>query len=280
MKKALTLSIVIPVFNEEVHLKACLDSIAAQTIAPDEVIVVDNNSTDSTVEIAKNYPFVIVISEKKQGVLHVRNRGFDAVKNDIIARIDADNVLVSTWVRRVKELFSEDDVSAVTGPMYFYDMPLKEDNYLAEHIIKSGLYKFDKNFPFLAGNNMAIRNKVWAEVKGKTCKIKTIHEDIDLAIHLHLQDKKIVYDSRLRAGTSARRFDDSPVKFQRYITMMTRTFRHHNMNPVGAHVAVIAYSIGYISFWPIRRSYNPSTGKRTIGQLIRGHSSRKNPMSS
>lgn len=279
MKKALSLSIVIPVYNEQNHLKACLDSVAAQTIAPDEVIVVDNNSTDKTVEIAKSYSFVTVISEKKQGVLHVRNRGFDAVKNDIIARIDADNLLVKTWVKRVKELFADGDVSAVTGPMYFYDMPLQEDNYFAEHIIKSGLYKYDKNFPFLAGNNMAIRKDAWQGVKQETCHIKTIHEDIDLAIHLHNRGRKIVYDAGLRAGTSARRFDDSPVKFQRYITMMTRTFRHHKMNPVGAHVAVIAYSLGYLSFWPLRRSYDPITGKRTIRQFIRGHNPRKNPMS-
>ena len=53
-QKALTLSIVIPVFNEERYIKACLDSIAAQTVKLDEVIVVDNNSTDKTVLIAKN----------------------------------------------------------------------------------------------------------------------------------------------------------------------------------------------------------------------------------
>ena len=56
-KNKLTLSIVIPVFNEQRYIKACLDSIAAQTVKPDEVIVVDNNSTDKTVQIAKKYKF-------------------------------------------------------------------------------------------------------------------------------------------------------------------------------------------------------------------------------
>lgn len=276
----LTLSIVIPAYNEEHHLKACLDSIAKQTVAPDEVLVVDNNSTDKTVEIAKRYPFVKVIKEKKQGVLYVRNRGFDTVKHPIIARIDADNLLDKSWVKRVKELFADDSVAAVTGPMYFYDMPLQEDNYFAEHIFKASLYKLDKHFPFLAGNNMAIRSSAWKAVKNQTCSIKTIHEDIDLAIHLHLLGMKIVYDSKLRAGTSSRRFDDNPLKFQKYITMMTRTFKHHDLNPVGAHIAVAAYSLGYISLWPLRRSYDPLTGKRSIRQLVRGHAPRKNPMAS
>lgn len=276
----LTISIVIPAYNEEHHLKACLDSIAKQTVVPDEVLVVDNNSTDQTVAVAKSYPFVRVLKEKRQGVLHVRNRGFNTVKTDIIARIDADNQMIPTWVERIKELFKDEALAAVTGPMYFYDMPLREDNYFAEHLIKSSLYKYDKQFPFLLGGNMAIRRIAWLAVKDETCSLKTIHEDMDLAIHLHKQGMNLLYDSGLRVGGSARRFDDNPLKFQRYISMMTKTFKHHNMNPVGAHIAVLGYSLGYVSLWPLRRSFDPKTGKRTIKQLIKGHSPRKNPMSS
>lgn len=274
----LSISIVIPAYNEEHHLRLCLDSIAKQTVAPDEVIVVDNNSTDKTVEVAKSYPFVTVVSEEKQGVLSVRNTGFDSVKSDIIGRIDADNQMIPTWVEHVKKLFKDESLAAVTGPMYFYDMPLQEDNYWAEHLVKSSLYKYDKNFPFLLGGNMAIRKSAWDEVKDQTCSLKTIHEDMDLAIHLHRLGKNLLYDSGLRVGGSARRFDDNPIKFQKYITMMTRTFKHHQMNPVGAHVAVVGYSLGYVSLWPLRRSFDPATGKRTLKQLIRGHNPRKNPM--
>lgn len=50
----LTLTLVIPVFNEEHQIKGCLDAVASQTVMPDEVIVVDNNCTDRTIEIAQN----------------------------------------------------------------------------------------------------------------------------------------------------------------------------------------------------------------------------------
>ena len=141
MKKPLTLSLIIPAYNEEHHLKDCLDSIAKQTVMPDEVLVIDNNSTDKTVAIAKKYPFVRVIHEPKQGVIHVRNTGFDAATGDIIGRTDADNLLTENWVKRVKEIFADENVDAATGPMYFYDMPLKEDNAFAEHLFKGSLYK-------------------------------------------------------------------------------------------------------------------------------------------
>lgn len=278
-KKALAVSIVIPAYNEEDHLKSCLDAIAVQSDLPDEVLVVDNNSKDRTVEIAKSYPFVTIIHETQQGVIHVRNTGFNAAKGDIVGRIDADNLPDKDWVRRVRKLFEDDQVAAVTGPQYFYDMPLAEDNYFAEDLFKKSLYKYDKRFPFLAGNNMAIRKAAWDIVWQETCMIKTIHEDIDLAIHLYLHGMQIVYDSHLRVGTSARRFDDPPVKFANYITMMTRTFKHHRMNPVGAHVAVAAYSLGYVSLWPVRRAYDQKKGRHTVSQFIRGHNPRKNPMS-
>ncbi len=112
----LSLTIVIPVFNEEHHIKACLESIACQTIAPTEVIVVDNNCTDRTIEIAEKFNFVRVVSEKQQGRGYARTTGFNAVKTDIIGRIDADSRLDSTWVEEVISVFeAREDVTGVTG---------------------------------------------------------------------------------------------------------------------------------------------------------------------
>lgn len=48
-------SLVIPIYNEEKYIKKCLDSVKCQVEKPDEIIVVDNNSTDNTVNIAKKY---------------------------------------------------------------------------------------------------------------------------------------------------------------------------------------------------------------------------------
>jgi glycosyltransferase involved in cell wall biosynthesis len=275
--KALTLSIVIPAYNEESYLRACLDSVAAQDQPPEQVIVVDNNSTDDTAKLAEGYPFVTLLTEKKQGVVHARNTGFEAATGDIIGRIDADTVLEPDWSKRVREDFKNDDIAAVTGSGYWYDMPLAPYNYLVEHMFKGPLYRFDKDFPFLFGTNMAIRRSAWEEVQVETCTDKDIHEDMDLGIHLFKHGLKTYYDARLRVGMSARRLDDRPKDFYRYMSMMPKTFQKHGMKTGGVQVSIIGYTLGYLVTWPLRRSYDDTTKRRHIKKLILGNKPRKNP---
>jgi len=276
--KNLSVSIIIPVYNEENYLRQCLEAIMAQIEPADEVIVVDNNSTDKTVEIANEFGFVKLLHEKKQGVFHSRNKGFNAAKSEIIGRIDADTRLDPDWTRRVKQIFLDDQVAAATGPVYWYDMPLKDKNYLAEHAFKGLLYKYDKEFPFLLGANMAIRKSVWQKINHQLCNNKNMHEDMDLAIHLYQNREPIVYDSGMRAGASSRRFDSGPEDFYRYSEMMRTSFAEHDMNPVGAKVATAAYTLGYVTLYPLRRAYNDKNNRRSLRQLIRGNKPRKNPM--
>ena len=72
----LTISVVIPAWNEEKYIEEALDLIAKQTIQPLEVIVVDNNSVDNTVAIAKRKG-ARVIKEARQGITPARNAGFN-----------------------------------------------------------------------------------------------------------------------------------------------------------------------------------------------------------
>lgn len=277
-KQALTLSIIIPVYNDESHLKNCLKSIAGQTEMPDEVIVVDNNCTDDSMKIASSYPFVKIVKESKQSVLYARTKGLNVAKGDILGRIDADTLLDNSWVRGVKEIFLDKSVAAATGPMYFYDMPFSPGNRFVDHLFKGPLYKYTKDFPFLAGNNMAIRSKSWAKIKTELCDDKTIHEDLDIAIHLYKNNLKIAYDKRMAAGMSARRYDDTPKGLRRYTKMTDTAFQKHDLKTLGVFVTSFAYTLGYFLLWPLRRSYNPETGRWNISQFIVGHKPRKNPM--
>jgi glycosyltransferase involved in cell wall biosynthesis len=228
--KALSLSIVIPVYNEQDHLKACLDAIAAQDEFPDEVIVVDNNSTDRTVIIAESYSFVKVLREKKQGVLATRTKGFNSAKSDLIGRIDADTILPSNWVKIVKQSMKNTSAVAVTGPVNYYDMPFSASNYRFDHFMRSSIYNWSPKSPFLFGSNMAIRRSAWRSVRPLLCCDSYMHEDLDLAIHLDKTGHKILYDKNMLAGASGRRYNDKFGRFYVYLSMYRQTYLRHNLH--------------------------------------------------
>ena len=94
----------IPAYNEGKYIKRALKSVINQQIEADEIIVVDNNSTDRTSEIAKKLG-VKVIRERKQGMTPARDRGFNEAKYDIIARIDADVAVPPDWIKKIEKEF-------------------------------------------------------------------------------------------------------------------------------------------------------------------------------
>jgi len=86
------ISVIIPSWNRAGRLAAALDSVCAQSVAPHEIIVVDDGSTDHTRELlARQYPDVRYIFQHNQGVSHARNTGITAATGDWIALLDSDD---------------------------------------------------------------------------------------------------------------------------------------------------------------------------------------------
>jgi GT2 family glycosyltransferase len=94
------ISIVIPNWNGLEHLPTCLRSISAQTLRPDEVIVVDNGSTDGSQEyIRTNFPGVTIISiQNNRGFVAAVNCGIEAARGTLIALLNNDTELDPRWL--------------------------------------------------------------------------------------------------------------------------------------------------------------------------------------
>ena len=117
------ISIVVPALNEEKLLCQCLSSLRKQDYAGDyEIIVVDNNSTDRTREIASRFG-VKVASELNIGTGWARQRGLLEAGGKIVAFIDADTIAPRRWLRTlVRHLTRNHKIIAVTGPYAFFDV--------------------------------------------------------------------------------------------------------------------------------------------------------------
>jgi glycosyltransferase involved in cell wall biosynthesis len=254
-----------------------LRAIAAQTVVPDEVLVVDNNSTDNSRQIARQFPFVKLLREQKQGVLFAKNTGFKNAKGDIIGRIDADSVLPPRWVERVKHLMADGRYDALTGPVNYYDMPLPETNYHLDHWMRASIYNWSPKSPFLFGSNMAIRKSVWDEIQNELCHDTYMHEDLDLAVHLYRAGHEILYSKQLLAGASGRRYNDSPSRFYRYISMYRQTYLRHGLHSLAIYSATGVYALGYIILHPwLKYWYRLYSAVWPLMPLTR--QARKNPM--
>ncbi len=180
-------SVVIPVRDDADQLAGALAALAEQTVAPVEVVVVDNASTDRSAEVATAHG-ARVIQEPVLGIAPAAAAGYDAAVGEIIARLDADSRPPAHWVEGIiAELARRPDAVAVTGGGTFYDLtpPLGaavSRLYLgAYHLLG---YAAVAN-PVLWGSNMAMRRDVWWQVRDRVHRHDPeIHDDMDLAFAL------------------------------------------------------------------------------------------------
>lgn len=117
------ISIIIPVFNRGEVVKATLDSVAKQSLRPLEVILVDNNSTDNSLEVLNNWKqnveandfHVTILSETKPGAAAARNRGLKEVKTPYTMFFDSDDIMHPTHAQRIVDAFAENADIDVVG---------------------------------------------------------------------------------------------------------------------------------------------------------------------
>ncbi len=275
----LSISLIIPAYNEERYLSACLEAVAAQSVKPYEVIVVDNNSSDSTSLVASKYSFAKVINESSQGVVHARSTGFDAATGDIIARIDADTLLPKDWIANLQSIFQEDsELDALSGAVSYYDLPYRKLASRIDLFFRQSIANRMGEEVFLYGANMAIRRKSWLKTKPFLCNGGGLHEDFDLAIHAQETGAKVVFDRRLKASVSLRRLDVSWPHFLQYAMLNPKTYAVHGKTSQRNMYGALALALSF--FWFIKllhRSYDTKSLKYSWHKLFSSVESRPNP---
>ncbi|MEK7594905.1 MAG: glycosyltransferase family A protein [Patescibacteria group bacterium] len=262
-------SIIIPVYNEASQLGACLRAIAAQTVQPYEVIVVDNNSSDMSTKVAGGYDFVTILHEPKQGVLHARTRGFDAARGDIIARIDADSLLPDNWIASVKAVFRNPKVDAVSGVAQYYNVAVAGLFNAIDLFFRRRLSRQLGDRVFLWGANMAIRRSAWNRVKPVLCNQGGLHEDFDIAIHLQEIGGYVTFDERLEAQVSSRRIDTSFLDFMSYAWASPKTYaKHHIRSRWHMYTPLLLCAVGYLPARIMHRGYDPKSESFTWSRVF------------
>ena len=113
-------SIYVPVYNGQNTIELCINSILSQTVKPNKILVVNDNSTDQTAEILKKYSDKIEIISNKEnsGVSYIRNLAVNYLKSKFIASIDADVELTNDWLEKLIDKANKENTTLIGGRMY------------------------------------------------------------------------------------------------------------------------------------------------------------------
>jgi len=123
-----TLGVIVPVYNTEKYIRECLDSLLSQSVPFDEIIIINDGSTDKTKDICEEYAScnknIVLVNQENQGQASARNYGMSISKSDYICFVDSDDYIEKNYVETVKKqidneldilFFDAETVSEISG---------------------------------------------------------------------------------------------------------------------------------------------------------------------
>jgi glycosyltransferase involved in cell wall biosynthesis len=187
----ITFSVVVCAYNEERFVGPCLHALLAQSRLPDEIILVDNASTDRTAEIVAGIDGVSLVHEPSKGLVRAREAGRRAASGDVVVYLDADCRAPLLWLERVARRFERRRAPvALSGPYRFYDWDWQGRLLLraydltvapATHVLVQSLLGWGA---ILYGGNFAVRTDALAAIGGFDTTIEFHGEDTNLGRRL------------------------------------------------------------------------------------------------
>jgi len=206
-------SLVIPAYNEEKYIGNCLrHAIENSQGLFSEIIVVDNASTDKTASIVKDFPTVKLIHEYRKGPTFARERGFKESTGNIIAFIDADTQMTSTWAKQlIQEFEHNQNLACLSGPYSYFDFPKWKQIVINTVFWYIGV----KPSSILIGNvviggNFAIRRDVLEKMSGFDTTIAFYGDDTDIGRRAK-EFGDVNFNLKFIMPSSARRFEKQGV---------------------------------------------------------------------
>lgn len=206
------ISVIVCAHNEEAYIVPALVSLLGQTRQPDEILVVNNASTDRTKALASALPGVRVVDEPIKGLVVARERGRREARGDVLVYVDADCRAPRRWLERIEHHFTaKPDLVALSGNYRFYDWdwwgrllvraydftvaPLT--HLLVKYVLRIGVVFY--------GGNFAVRREALTQIGGFDTSIEFHGEDTNLGRRLfEVGPVELRHDCYLY--TSARRY--------------------------------------------------------------------------
>jgi CDP-glycerol glycerophosphotransferase len=235
-------SVVVPIYNVELYLQECLDSLAAQTLRDVEVVMVDDGSQDGSAAIAsafqeKDGRFRLV-RQPNGGLGNARNTGLDVASGEFVMFVDSDDTLPAYALERMLGALDETGSDFATGMVWrIRRKGLEPSQWLAPVFAETRLRTHVTKFHSLVTDRIAC-NKLWRRTfwDEHACRFpeRVLHEDIPIVVPAHFLARSVdalsdpVYYWRARVGTgksiTQRRTDPKSLVDRLTATQQVREF--------------------------------------------------------
>jgi len=206
---SLQISVLIPTRNRRNHLEECLKSLFQGNLRPDEVIILNVNSTDGTEEVAKIYP-VKLLTVKERNRQRQRNLGLLATKSDIVVFFDDDVIVDEHALEYIASAYNTSNIGGVGGRVLPYgvskDYWISACNNIVGKVRKNGVVIGNFDIPLqgpievdcLQGCFMSFRHEVLLKSGGFDENYETFFrgDDTDVCLAVKKLGYKIIYEPR------------------------------------------------------------------------------------
>ena len=222
-------SIFIPVYNAEKTITEVLDSINAQSIPFDEIIVINDCSTDKTLNYLRSFKNIkIYNNSENKGLSFCRNVGIKNSKNDVVASIDADVVLDEFWLENISSHLKE-NITMCGGNLAEKYTNNVYNKWRSIHYKQNWGNQNIVNPAFLFGCNTIQKKSAWKNISGYDENLKLNGEDIDYSFRLRNEGYDLFYCHEARCL----HLQNDDLK-----SLSTRVWRYHSF---GYKIKKISY---------------------------------------
>ena len=199
-------SLYIPCYNAARFIDECLGGMKRQTYPVDEIMIVDDGSTDDTVAKASRYNVSIIRHGENKGLAATRNTAVTNAKNEFVASLDADCVPSPDWLERLMKNFTGERIAGVGGKLIERYASTLADRWRAVYMRQHWGSSWSDAPRFLFGSNNVFRKGALLKTGLYNVMYRSNSEDCDISLRLKEKGYILVYEPRaacehLRADT-------------------------------------------------------------------------------